>query len=535
MGTSFDVCSVGSDARQRDQIVSALTRAGYRCLSGDNAQKAWEIITQQRPKVVISSSDLPDEDALTLCHRVRESADVMTTFFLIATSDQDAERRTAALESGIDDYLITPIDDAVLLARVRVGIRMWEVNERLRRAAITDGLTGLFNHDHLNFVIERELKRSRRYGGRLSLIMIDLDFFKAVNDTYGHLVGNDTLVEVARILRESVRDVDTVGRFGGEEFVIVAPEASLDDAVAISERVRHNISETLHVEALRQHRITASFGVASADDVRARSAADLVDLADRALYKAKSTGRNQVLTALDLDDDQSMAIEANEVEALRKQVAVLSVQAKEVYVQTVSSLLQALEEKDPFTARHSLNVAFYAENIARTMGLNEPLSVSIRNAGLLHDIGKVGIPDRILMKPTRLTPIEEMVMRQVPAISVRIIDYLRILESEMHIIRHQGEYYDGTGYPDGLKGEQIPIGSRVLLVANAFDAMTTDRVYRACRSIDETFEEIQNNIGGQFDPKVADALDTLLRTSRDDIAERIKDTVESLRMTCAVV
>jgi len=535
MSADYDVCVVEDDAGDRDEVVDALTRIGYRCVTAPTVRSAWEVISQHKPKVVVSAWNMPDDNAVALCHRVRESAEGQTTFFLVATRDGDVEQRTRALEAGIDDYLIKPIDSAVLLARVRVGIRMWDVTERLRQAAITDGLTGLYNHDHLNRIIEREVKRSRRYGGRLSLIMIDLDFFKAVNDTYGHLVGNDTLVEVANILRKSVRDIDTVGRYGGEEFVIVAPEASLEDAVAISDRVRHNISDTLHLEALQQHRITASFGVASADDIRVRCAADLVDLADRALYCAKSAGRNQVVTALEIDDATPLGIEGNEVEALRKQVAVLSVQAKEVYVQTVSSLLQALEEKDPFTAKHSINVSFYAENIARAIGLNEPLTVSIRNAGLLHDIGKVGIPDRILMKPTRLTPIEEMVMRQVPAISVRIIDYLRILESEMHIIRHQGEYFDGTGYPDGLKGEQIPIGSRVLLVANAFDAMTTDRVYRTCRGTEEAFAEIQANAGRQFDPKAINGLETILRTHRGEIAERIKDTVQALRISCATL
>lgn len=530
MSHNCDICVIEDDASSRRLMVGILTRAGYECLEAEDVKSGWGLISQHRPKVIVSDWELPGKDGLDLCHLVRESPELAATFFIMVTVRDDPKQRAHALESGVDDYLTKPVDQPALLARVRTGIRMWDVKERLRQAAVTDGLTGLYNHDHLKSVIELELKRSRRYGGRLSLVMMDLDFFKAVNDTYGHLVGNDTLVEIARLLRESVRDVDVVGRFGGEEFVIVLPEAALDEALTISERIRHAVCDTLNVEGLGEHKVTASFGVATADDARVRSAADLVDLADRALYAAKSEGRNRVTSALDVAEGACLAIEGEEVDALRKQVAVLGVQAKEVYVQTVASLLQALEEKDPFTAQHSLNVAYYAEQIARTLGLNEPLATSVRNAGLLHDIGKIGIPDRILLKPSGLTEVEGMVMRQVPAISVRIIDNLRILDSEMHIIRHQGECFDGSGYPDELVGEQIPIGSRVLLTANAFDAMTTDRVYRTCRSIGETMEEIHRKSGTQFDPQAAKALQTIIDSRSSVIRDRIRETVEALRI-----
>ncbi len=531
MGSTCDVCVIEDDASMAKLIVAVLTRAGYTCLSAGDASRGWELIEQNHPKVVVSDWELPGDDGLNLCQRLRSNADLSTTFFIMVTGCQDVEKRTMALNNGVDDYLIKPVDHGFLLARVRAGVRMWEVNERLRQAAITDGLTKLYNHDHLVTVLEAELKRAHRYGGRLSLIMIDLDFFKAINDTYGHLAGNEALVEVARVLRENVRDVDTVGRFGGEEFAIVAPEATIEQAVAIAERMRHGIADTVSIEAIGNHSVTASFGIATADDARVRSIADLIDLADRALYTAKSDGRNCVRTVFEIgEDEEHIAIEGAEIEGLRKKVALLSVKAKEVYVQTVSSLLQALEEKDPFTARHSLNVSYYAEQIARTMGLSEPLCVSIRNAGLLHDVGKVGIPDRILMKPTQLTAVEEKVMRQVPAISVRIIDYLRILESEMHLIRHQSEYHDGSGYPDGLHGDQIPVGSRVLLVANAFDAMTTDRLYRSCRTIEDTLVELRACAGKQFAPDVVEALHAFVQAHRNDVRKRVRETTDALRI-----
>lgn len=530
MSNHCDVCVIEDDPSDRNLMQAFLARAEYDCVVAPDGECGWQLVHEHRPKVVVCDWVLPRQSGLEVCQRLRSTPELASTFFIMVTARENSQDRNTALESGVDDYLIKPLDRAVLLARVRVGIRMWEANERLRQAAITDGLTGLYNHDYLTTVIEREMNRSRRYGHRLSMIMLDLDFFKAINDTYGHMVGNDTLVDVARILRQSVREFDTVGRFGGEEFAIVTPEASQDDAVAISERIRRSVADTLNVPGLRGHQVTVSLGVASADDACVRSSADLLDLADRALYAAKHLGRDRVATPPDAGDcEPAVAVEQDEIEALRRHVAVLRTQAKQVYMQSVASLVQALEEKDPFTARHSHNVAYYGELLAQAAGLSESLIATVRNAGLLHDVGKVGIPDRILVKPTTLSEIETSVMRLVPGISVRILDHLRILDSEMHIIRHQREYFDGTGFPDGLCGAQIPIGSRIILVANAFDAMSTDRVYRACRSIDGALDELKRLAGSQFDPDVVAAFAEVLTTHQRDIRDRIRETAASLR------
>ncbi|NOT02567.1 MAG: diguanylate cyclase [Phycisphaerales bacterium] len=530
-----DVCLVDDDADILAITSRTLEKAGFSIVTAGDAASAWEIMNRERPKVVISDWRLPGDDGVALCKRMRQSSELAGTCFVLISGVSEEKLHAEALQAGADDYLPKPLDRSVLTAHVRMGVRMWEVTERLRRAAITDGLTGLFNHDHFTSLVEAELRRTRRYGSQMALVMVDLDYFKAVNDTYGHLAGNDTLTAVAKVLTQCVRDVDTVGRFGGEEFAIIAPGASVESAVVICERIRHAIADHVHLPGLHDHRITASFGVATTDDARVRSAADLVDLADKALYSAKNRGRNCVCTAAEPIEEAMPGIERKEVENLRKQVAVLSLRAKDVYMQSVSSLLQALEEKDPFTARHSANVAFYAEQMARQMGLGESLCISVRNAGLLHDIGKVGIPDRVLLKPTRLSEIESEVMRQVPAISARIIDPLRILESEMHLIRHQSERYDGTGHPDGLRGEQIPIGARILLVANAFDAMTTDRVYRTSRSINEALEVLQLQAGEQFDPRAVLAMETLIEARRDDIRGRIRETADVMRIPVGAV
>jgi putative nucleotidyltransferase with HDIG domain len=250
------------------------------------------------------------------------------------------------------------------------------------------------------------------------------------------------------------------------------------------------------------------------------------------MYLAKRRGRNQVARASDLTESGEflVSIEANEVEWLKRRVAALSIRAKDLYVQSVAALLQALEEKDSYTGRHAMNTAYYAQQIAEQLGLSPASVKSVHNAALLHDIGKVGVPDRILMKQTPLTPLEKMVLDQVPLISVRILDHLRILEAEMQIIRHQREYFDGSGLPARLRGTQIPIGSRILLAADAFDAMTTDRVYRSRRPIPDVLAEMRLLAGKQFDPDVVRAMEALLADHLPLWQARIEETIEQLRL-----
>ncbi|MCP4591198.1 MAG: diguanylate cyclase [bacterium] len=533
MTAACDICIIDDDEQQRKFMRSALDRLGFSWMDAADGKSGLELIQHRRPKVVLCDWMMPRMDGPTVLRRIREDPSLADLYFVIMTAHDSPNRKYEALEAGVDDYITKPVDLRELVARVKVGLRMWEMHNRLQHAAITDGLTGLYNHDHLNRILDNEWKRARRYGSPMSIIMMDIDYFKAVNDTYGHLVGNDVLEAVAAILRNTTRDVDFLGRFGGDEFAIAAPEATLDEAAALAERIRLTICERLDLEPLKDHILTASLGVASADDPRVHSAADLVELADRALYVCKRSGRNCVSTARDVqgeDEPSAPLVQQEEVEVLRKRVAVLSVQAKKVYVQSISALTQALEEKDPYSAKHSINVSHYAEQIAREMGCNEALVMSVRNAALLHDVGKVGIPDRVLLKPRSLNELEQNVMRQVPLISTRIVDHLHILESELHIIRHQHEYFNGSGYPAGLEAKQIPIGSRILLVADAFDAMTTDRVYRPRRSMAESLAELRRCSASQFDPRAVHTLEQLAARNRKTWQHRIDETVASVRL-----
>jgi len=338
------------------------------------------------------------------------------------------------------------------------------------------------------------------------------------------------LQQVGQMLKTSVREPDTVARYGGEEFVVIAPEASLEQAEDLAERLRQKLIGQLGPEEMHGNWVTGSFGVASDEDSSVTTASSLVVLCDRALYAAKRAGRNCVVTSARLSQlTQENEDDPAEVQELRRQVASLSIQAKEAYVQSIWALVQALEARDKYTARHSQNVTFFAEQIAIRLKLSPALVRSVRLAAMLHDIGKIGIPDGVLMKPGALTEDEWAVLRRVPQLSANIVDHMRILQAELPMIRHQRENYDGSGYPMGLTGDQIPIGSRILMVADAFDALTTDRVFRPSRNITDALSEMRRHADTQFDPMVVEALAGCIAEDQARFLKCIESSRRALR------
>lgn len=505
MSESVQICLIDSDDARRARLADQFRELKLRFSEADDIVSGLDLVRKCRPKIICCGGGTPTGTRRPICEHIRTELGNSIPYLLLALNAEQAEKLDASPEHGADDSITVPCPPSQLMSRITLGLRTAQLRADLERATITDRLTGLFNHCHFTSLLETEFARSRRYGGSLSILMVDLDFFKAINDTFGHQVGNEVLKITADVLQKGVRDTDTVARYGGEEFAVVVPEAPLKAATEMAERLRAALAADVRCPELREQRITASFGVVSVDDPRAATPSDLVELADRALYLAKHSGRNRVCTSIevkDVEENDDSRLTNEEVFSLRKQVVELSIQAREMFVQSVWALVQALEAKDPYTAYHSRNVTLYAEELARRLNLSGPLIQVIRHAAMLHDLGKIGLPDAVLMKTAPLNDDERQLLRRVPMITARILDRMRILETELQIIRHQREHYDGTGHPAGLVGDEIPIGSRILMVADAFDSMTTDRIYRPRRSIADALIEIERLSGKQFDPRI---------------------------------
>ena len=396
---------------------------------------------------------------------------------------------------------------------------MEKANRRLEELATTDELTGLANRRRFMEAIGLETERARRYRSDFALAMIDVDGFKAINDTCGHVFGDRVLVEVAKALEEGARATDVVARYGGDEFIVLMPNTDARQAVSAVERFRRRIAGRVISDGKRSLEVSISAGVSALDSKDRTAGPDLlIRQADEALYAAKHGGGNVTKTWNEIarDRTESVGDETARVEDLRREVTGLSLQAKEIVVQSLGGLVHALEARDSYTKAHSANVTRYAVAIAETLELAPEETAVIRRAAMVHDIGKIAVPDGILRKPGPLDDHERRIMQGHVLAGVKIIDQMHFLERETPIVRHHHERWEGGGYPDGISGEAIPLGARILAVADAFDAITSNRVYHNARSVSEALQVLIEESGRQFAPGVVDAMvKWVLKTGRE--------------------
>lgn len=370
---------------------------------------------------------------------------------------------------------------------------------RLSDAARTDPLTGLLNRRGFQYVFDLELERSRRSGRPCALLVGDLDHFKRVNDLLGHPAGDVRLGKFARLLEAGKRKIDAVARMGGEEFALLLPETDEHGAYVIAERLRHKVRDAF---ATDQVALTVSFGVAAYPN-HGGSAPQLLKAADQALYVAKELGRDR--TALYRPEVTAQLLGAlDEPDDLRA----------DGYLSAMLVLAEAVDLRDAGTALHSETVGRYAELIAAELGLAEEHVQRVKLAGILHDIGKVGVPDAILQKTGPLDEDDWIEMRTHADLGARLLSGAG-LEDIAHWIRAHHERPDGQGYPQGLTRSDIPPEARIIAVADAYEAMVADRCYRTGIGPLRARAELEKGAGTQFDPIVVEAfLRCLMRSDQ---------------------
>lgn len=398
-----------------------------------------------------------------------------------------------------------------------------EANVRLSSLATTDPLTELPNHRSLFQDLEKELERARRYAHSLSVLFFDGDRFKRVNDTHGHAVGDAVLRELGERVCGVLRGGDTLGRYGGEEFLVLLPETDLAETREVAERIRAAVAAHPFVLAHVEGGINMTISIGAATyPTDGNSTGELVQNADQAMYWAKRLGRNQVRTcaeALHASHDEALSATVHLLErreephfdAISNDQEQHSAQLAAVY-----SLMWLIELRDHGISTHSYNVSDLATAIAVEMALEQQQIFDISTAALLHDIGKIAIPDALLQKMGRLSESEWALVRQHAELGAQILEVSPALRHLMPAIRHHHEHWDGTGYPDCLEGEQISLEARIIGVAEAYDAMLTDRSYQAARSASAALTELQRCAGKQFDPSVVQAAITVILCRQSD-------------------
>jgi diguanylate cyclase (GGDEF)-like protein/putative nucleotidyltransferase with HDIG domain len=367
---------------------------------------------------------------------------------------------------------------------------------RLSEAALTDTLTGLRNRLALDRELQAEVERAQTSGQPLSVVIGDLDYFKSVNDRLGHRAGDAALVRTGLVLARHRRGGDCMARTGGEEFTIVLPGTTEHEAYLLAENIRTAVEDEFAGDAAV---LTFSFGVATFP-MHGGSADSVLEAADQALYAAKALGRNRSviynpeLSAIFAPDDDRGA--------------------DEFQLSTLVSLAEALDLRDTGTSDHSWTVGRYCAMIAHELGLPPERVKRVEVAGVLHDIGKVGLPDAILQKPGPLGMSELAEIRTHPEIGAQILNSRGLEDLREWILAHH-ERPDGKGYPCGLSDTEIPLEAKILAVADAYEAMTADRVYRAGVDEHAARTELLRCSGDQFDARVVAAFLSALN-ARDE-------------------
>ena len=388
-----------------------------------------------------------------------------------------------------------------LLEQLASQIAMSIENSRLyaeaEEKARVDEITGLLNRRSLDELMAAEINRHSRYGGVLSLIILDLDGFKAFNDNYGHPAGDKLLKEIGNVLKAAIRNTDQAFRYGGDEFAVLLPNTPINATSQVADRIRRQIprkTKSGHIA------ITASLGLASwpADGV---TPVEIVAAADTALYRAKREGGDRTHcasgTLLELEDTSLGSIDSKAGDT----------------VSAIFALAETVDAKEHHLESHWKKVREFAVLLAKGAELDPGEIHKIENSALLHDIGKISISEKILTKPTPLTADEWEIVKTHPQVGVNIASRAPELVPCLPGILHHHERYDGTGYPIGLKAEEIPLEARILAIADAFSAMTTVRSYSSALSVEEALEELKRCANTQFDPNLVEVFHNIIQST----------------------
>ena len=359
--------------------------------------------------------------------------------------------------------------------------------------AISDGLTGLFNHRHFQETLAREVDRAVRYDLEFSLFMMDLDLFKNVNDRLGHPRGDEALRAVADVLRANARTTDFVARYGGEEFVMILPGTPVKRAASVAERIAQGVRDIV-IDVPEPPRLSISIGMADFPACGS-DRESIIAAADAALLFAKRSGRDMVA------DFSSVSL----VELDQSALDGLAFRLEKADIETLEALAAAIDTRDVFSGAHTHGVAETALQVADSLGLDDQQRNLLRMASLVYDIGKVGIPVEVLNRRGELTAEEKVAIRNHPEVGKRLLESTIRLSALLPVVLHHHERWDGGGYPHGLKGTAIPLAARVIAICDSWHAMMSERPYRGALSSAEAVAELRAGAGAQFDPQIVDA------------------------------
>jgi diguanylate cyclase (GGDEF)-like protein len=434
----------------------------------------------------------------------------MTTMALMAWSyvGWRLNRIARALETTLDSDTPIHLKEAGIPAERRLA-RAFNAAAgaflQVEAQASHDRLTGVVNRETLLHMLVTEVERATRHHKPLSVAFIDIDRFKPINDTYGHNSGDAVLRQMAALITDNIRMSDVFGRYGGEEFMLIMPETTPDEGVILAEHLRASVmAEPMVIAGDQRLQVTISVGIAGGRGSTLQ-VDRLVDQADAAMYAAKSLGRNRTYLFRHIDEEAPVRKAPISAES-RAAAAAIGQWANDTATQALASVLAP---QPHHRGRPSDMIASLAMGIALELGLPQEEIERVRIASLLHDLGKLAVSAEILDKPTALTDGEWQAIGEHPRIGQVILEQASSLREAIPVVLHHHERFNGGGYPHGLKGNEIPLGARIVSVADAYHAMVHERPYSQAKTHEDALAELQRHAGTQFDPEVVSVFCTL--------------------------
>jgi diguanylate cyclase (GGDEF)-like protein len=446
---------------------------------------------------------LPDSRAV-LCIPITYGESLLGVLNIESRSENAFSPQDVLILNTLADLLATALHNAFVF-------------QKLQQQSITDGLTGIKTRRFFWEALSAEWKRASRSGRPFSVVLIDLDKFKEVNDTMGHFEGDLVLARVGRLLEQKSRQSNVVARYGGDEFIVLMPETGAEQAQVLAERLRQWLATD---PMLNEHHITGSFGVASFP-MHGFSIEDIIRVADAGMYVSKRSGGNSVSTAQEFVEGQDFARQRQQISAyiegflqrensgpdhlqeltstLRKLCGGDEGCNVPLLKEAIESLSRAAESRELQSAGHGDLVARYTEVVARALGLSSEETADVVYAARVHDVGKIFVTERVLNKPGPLGEDEFQQVKMHAHVGAEIVGTIPHSQMMREAIEHHHQRFDGSGYPDGLRGEQIPLWARIIALTDAYANMVTEQSFAAARTPEQALEELSKMSGTRFD------------------------------------
>lgn len=504
-----------------------LTGAGYSVKLALGGQNGFEILSKEKIDCILLDWQMPQMPGIEVVEKIKSDPSLKFIPVIMLTGLEEEKNIITGLGAGADDYIGKSNTPQIILARIKAILRIKNLQDKLQQAiseleiannaktellikldkamielkklSIKDSLTDLYNYRYFQETLDIEISRAQRCKYNICCLMIDIDYYKIVNDDHGHLFGDFILKELGLCMKNCFRQADILVRYGGDEFVVLTMDTDYNIAFNIAERFRKYVEAHNFRDKEVLAKLTVSIGIASFFEDGVFDKEKFLSFADRSLYEAKLRGRNNTVTYKELLQDGCQG-EKRLLETEDKLDGIAEF-SKRSYIEAVKALIFAVEEKNIYTRQHSLNVLNNAFLIAEEMELPKNEVKAIENASVLHDLGKILISKEILFKNDKLTEEESQILKKHPSLTIHLLSRGGFIKKELPMILHHHEHYDGTGYPVGLKGKEIPLGARIIAVADAYENMCSMRLCRKMTS-KEIINELIDKAGTYFDPGI---------------------------------